>query len=555
MPLNTSMPDATLEVVEEVGTTRTVHLTESPFRIGRGGDGKNHLPLEDARVSRQSAVITFVNGEYCREDAGQRRGLFLNGAKIDETQSLAEGDVITFGNVETINLVFRTGLKRESLSNLLSRLDQPDVEKTGDRDLRQLSLLLEATALLQAHMPFEEVLGAMVDRAISVTEADRGLLLQSDESGSLDALVARRRGGFNLPPKSLLPSQSAIDHALTQHRGFIEQDVNLVDDSVRQAQSIVNQQLRSVIAIPLYSMARVHSMDSTSVSPGGSLLGLIYLDSRRPAAFSGLDRQILDALAIEAASVIDNARMVELEREWLQMEQDLSIARDIQQRLLPKEFKQFPFLAATGINESCYSVGGDCFDLVDLGDHRAAFVIADVAGKGLAAALLTAMLQGGFAAMSLAPDLTRLVTHFNRYIWSRSEANRYVTVFMGTPSDEGHCEVINAGHHSALLLRDGEIDAPFSPECFPIGMFPDAEFKTSAVTLQAGDVMLTDGINEAVDVNGEEFGVDRICDVVRADADSSVQDLQTSILEAVRNFSEGTEQADDMTLLLLRYTG
>ena len=137
-----------------MGTTRTVHLTETPFRIGRGGDGKNHLPLEDARVSRQSAVITFVDGEYCLEDAGQRRGLFLNGAKIDETQSLAEGDVITFGNVETINLVFRSGLKRESLSNLLSRMDQPDANETGDRDLRQLSLLLEATALLQAHMPF-----------------------------------------------------------------------------------------------------------------------------------------------------------------------------------------------------------------------------------------------------------------------------------------------------------------------------------------------------------------------------------------------------------------
>ena len=557
MPLNTSMPDATLEVVEEVGTTRTVHLTESPFRIGRGGDGKNHLPLEDAWVSRQSAVITFVNGEYCLEDAGQRRGLFLNGAKIDESQSLAEGDVITFGNVETINLVFRTGLKRESLTNLLSRMDQPDANQTGDRDLRQLSLLLEATALLQAHMPFEEVLGAMVDRAITVTEADRALLLQADESGSLAALVARRRGGFNLPPKSVVPSQTAIDHALTQHRGFIEQDVNLADDSVRQAQSIVNQQLRSVIAIPLYSLARVHAMDSTSVSPGGSLLGLIYLDSRQPAAFSGLDRQILDALAIEAASVIDNARMVELERERQQMEQDLSIARDIQQRLLPKEFQQFPFLAATGINESCYSVGGDYFDLVDQGDHRAAFVIADVAGKGLAAALLTAMLQGGFAGMSLAPDLTRLVTHFNRYIWSRSEANRYATVFMGTINDEGHCEVINAGHHSALLLRDGEIDAPFSPECFPIGMFPDAEFKTSSLTLQAGDtlVMFTDGINEAVDVDGEEFGVDRLCDVVRAGADSSVQELQTSILEAVQKFSEGAEQADDMTLLLLRYKG
>ena len=307
MTIETSIPDAVLEVVEEVGTTRTVHVTEFPFRIGRGGDGKNHLPLEDARVSRQSAVISFADGQFCLEDAGQRRGLFLNGAKIEEVQPLNEGDVITFGNVETINLVFRTGVKRKSLTNLLSRLDQPDGDETGDHDLRHLSLLLEATALLQAHMPFEEVLGAMIDRAITVTEADRGLLLQSNDDGELEALVARRRGGFNLPRKSVIPSQTAIDHALSEHRGFIEQDVNLADDSVRQAQSIVNQQLRSVIAIPLYSLSRVHSMESTSVSPGGSVLGLIYLDSRRPAAFSGLDRQVLDALAIEAGSVIDRS--------------------------------------------------------------------------------------------------------------------------------------------------------------------------------------------------------------------------------------------------------
>ena len=103
------------------------------------------------------------------------------------------------------------------------------------------------------------------------------------------------------------------------------------------------------------------------------------------------------------------------------MEQDLSIARDIQQKLLPKEFKKYPFFEVTGINDSCYSVGGDYFDLVDLGPERTAFVIADVAGKGLAAALLTAMIQGGFAGMSLTQDPTRLITHFNRYIWQRSE--------------------------------------------------------------------------------------------------------------------------------------
>ena len=268
---------------------------------------------------------------------GQRRGLFLNGAKVEEPVTLEQGDVITFGNADEVSIVFRSGQKRESLNDLLSRLDESTVGSTVDRDLRQLNLLLEATTLLQAHMPFEEVLGAMVDRALAVTEADRGLLFSADSESGLKPLVARRRGGFNLPPRTVVPSQTAIEHALDHRRSFIEVDVNLADDSVRQAASIVNQQLRSVIAVPLYSLARVHSMESTGVTTGQSLLGLLYMDSRRPAAFSGLGMQVLDALAIEASSVLDHARMVTIEKERRQMEQDLSIAREIQRNLVTSQ--------------------------------------------------------------------------------------------------------------------------------------------------------------------------------------------------------------------------
>ena len=557
MTFTTPMPDAFLEVIEEVGTTRTIHVTESPFRIGRGGDGKNHLALEDARISRQSALLVFDNGEFHLQDLGQRRGLFVNGAKVEESSVVKEGDMITFGTAEALSLVFRTGLKKESLSSLLSRLDQSTEAETGDRDLRQLSLLLEATALLQAHMPLEEVLGAMVDRAITITEADRGVLLEADPEGKLRPLVARRQGGFNLPPASVAPSQTAMDHALAEHRGFVERDVNLADDSLKHAESIVNQQLRSVVAIPLYSLARKQSMDSTSISSGGSLLGLLYVDSRRPAAFSGLGKQILDALAIEAASVIDNARMVELERERRQMEQDLSIAREIQQRLLPKEFKAAPFFEVTGINASCYSVGGDYFDLVALGADRSAFVIADVAGKGLSAALLTAMMQGGFSGITLAPDPTSLINHFNRYIWGRSEPNRYATVFMGVLDADGSCEFINAGHHSPVLLRNGAVTSPFQPDCFPLGMFAEAEYNSQSSRLEPGDtlVMFTDGINEAINVRGDEFGMERLEEVVIEHGDGSVDEIQAALLEAVAEFSKGAAQFDDMTLLILRYVG
>lgn len=397
----------------------------------------------------------------------------------------------------------------------------------------------------------------MVDRAISVTEGDRGILLEAGSEKKLRPMVVRKQGGFSLPPTSVVPSQTAIDRALAERRGFVEQDVHLAADSVRQAASIVNQQLRSVVAIPLYALSRFQSGDSTTIRTEGSLLGVLYIDSQRPSAFSGLDRQVLDALAIEASSVIDNARMVKLESERRQMEQDLSIARGIQQKLLPRELQEYTYLDVCGVNESCYSVGGDYFDVVQLEDNRVAFVVADVAGKGLSAALLTAVIQGGFAGLTLTPDPIRLISQLNQYVWARSDPNRYATAIMGVFGADGEIECINAGHHSALLARNGIVEEIFESECFPIGLFPEAEFCTSKSKLKPGDTLIifSDGLTEAVNTDGEEFGMDNVSAAFAANSELAAKELSAAVLGKISKFTEGAEQADDMTLLVLRYTG
>src|SRR5713226_3734422 len=134
------------------------------------------------------------------------------------------------------------------------------------------------------------------------------------------------------------------------------------------------------------------------------------------AAFSKMDRQILDALAADAASILDNARLVERERERQRLEQEIGIARDIQQALLPRNFRDYPHLSVSGINFPCLSVGGDYFDVFPLSDKRTAFLLADVSGKGLGAALLTTMLQGALSGMSLGSDPGRVFNHVNRFL-------------------------------------------------------------------------------------------------------------------------------------------
>src|ERR1700686_241936 len=186
--------------------------------------------------------------------------------------------------------------------------------------------------------------------------------------------------------------------------------------NLQAAASIVAQGLRAVVVIPLYASARASTDASSTDVRRGDFLGVLYMDSQAPTAFSKLDREILDALVPDAASILDNARLVERERERQRLEQEIGIARDIQQALLPKNFRDYPHLSVTGFNLPCLSVGGDYFDVFPLSDGRTAFLIADVSGKGLGAALLTTMLQGALSGMTLGTDPARVFNHVNRFL-------------------------------------------------------------------------------------------------------------------------------------------
>ena len=414
-----AIPEVVLEVVESDDTHRLVRVTHSPFAIGRGAESGNDLQLPDKRISRHSALLVYADGAFRLQDRGQRHGLYVNGEKI-QAQELRNGDIITFGGADSLQLIFRAGPLQESLPELLTRLERAATLEPGARDLRQLNLLLEAVALLQSPLSLEEVLGAMLDRAIAITNADRSLLLEADGKGSLRPLLARQASQRSLPAEGFDPSQTAIAEAVKQQRSIIEEDVRQAATALREATSIVGQDLRSLIAIPLLSLSRLRSTDATYVAAPGDLIGVLYLDSRLPAAFSRLERQILDALSLEVAGVLDNTRLVEKERERKRLDQELAIARDIQQALLPKDFQAFPYFDVTGTNQSCQAVGGDYFDLMEMGPDRSAFVIADVSGKGLGAALVTSMLQGTLCAMTLGQQPSSVFNHVNRFICAHS---------------------------------------------------------------------------------------------------------------------------------------
>jgi serine phosphatase RsbU (regulator of sigma subunit) len=324
---------------------------------------------------------------------------------------------------------------------------------------------------------------------------------------------------------------------------------------LQDAQSIVAQRLRAVVVIPLYGMTRANTQESVVNVKRGDFLGILYLDSRRPAAFSKLDRQILDALAADAASVLDNARLVERERERQRLEQEIDIARGIQQALLPRNFPDNPNFAVTGINFPCLAVGGDYFDVFPLSEGRTAFLIADVSGKGLGAAIVTTMLQGALSAMTLGTDPARVFNHVNRFLCDHSEVGRYATVFFGILDQDGHLEFINAGHPSPFLIRRGVAEEAFTEGSYPVGLVPEAEYTAACLKLEPGDtlVLFSDGVTEAMDPDEQLFGVPRLKQVLTGQMECPLEQLQKCVLESVENFARGAHQADDLTLLIVRY--
>jgi sigma-B regulation protein RsbU (phosphoserine phosphatase) len=532
-----------LEVECSGSPQKTVSVEHSPFLIGRSGHAENHLELESAWASRRCAAVVKARGGYLLEDRGNRTGVFVNGEKITR-KTLRDGDVITFGS-EDCTLKFHTSAGTATVHGMISRMGG---------GLSKLNLLLEATSLLHSHLPLDSVLGTMLDHAITITKADRGVLLVADSGGELKARLARDKSGKSLPPDSITPSQRVLDQALKEQTGVAIGDPDLAAADQKSGDRTFHIHPHSFIATPLYALPEGDAAISESPQHG-DLLGAIYLDSTHPAAFSELVRQIFDALAVEAASILENAHHMSREHERKLMEHELGLARAIQQALLPRGFRDYPHLTATGVNHPCTEVGGDYFDVFPMGESKAAILIADVSGHGLGAAMLTTMLQGALSGMTLSESPVRTFNQINQFLCEHTEVGHYATMFFSLLDHDGTLHYIKAGHPSPLLLRRGKVTSLYTEGSFPVGLIDEAKFTADTIQLEPEDTLLlfTDGVTEAEDPDGNAFGVPRLCELLAGHENTPLDELQHIVLEAVDGFCRGAVQADDITVLLARY--
>jgi sigma-B regulation protein RsbU (phosphoserine phosphatase) len=213
-------------------------------------------------------------------------------------------------------------------------------------------------------------------------------------------------------------------------------------------------------------------------------------------------------------------------------------------------------VAIAGLTLACYSVGGDCFDVIELGGGRRGFFVGDVSGKGISAALLATLLQGVFfttAAMDI--PICDIFSRVNKYLCERTMESRYATVFYGVLDKDGNFEYVNAGHVPPLVRRtSGSLD-PLASTNFPVGLFAEAEYQSARVKLEPGEfvVIYTDGVSEAVDTHNEQFEEARLRKILQESPARTVDEMVGAIRDSVKAFTQGAPQSDDITVLVIQY--
>jgi phosphoserine phosphatase RsbU/P len=538
-----------LIVTDSSGGVREVEITKPEFTLGRQGD--NDLVLFESRISRRHARISKTPQGYLLEDTGSRHGTFVNGTQVSSCL-LKSGDQIGLGIADTYALTFL--MQEAELPGLLEELGK--ATQSAAPQLQYLNLLLQVAQMLSRSPNLEKVLTALVDSALSITGADRGLLFLRGPDGELQLRVARAQDEISLDPLPEDYSKAVVQRVAETGR---EEMVLEETSTGRATNETVTLQggVRGVVALPLQKLPMADARGDSIIGAAPEQLGVLYLDGRsRATSLTGLDRQVLQTLAVESATVIENARLLRLTRQQERVQHDMELARNIQQDLLPRELPCSPYFGVHAFTVPSSSVGGDYYDAVALPGDRYGFVVADVSGKGLPAAILSANLQGAFAAVAATDmELPETFSRVNDFLLQRSGEAMYATMFYGVISPDGSFNFVNAGHAFPLVVRSGGAVEQIETSNFPVGLFPGVSYEAGNTRLAAGDIVLvfSDGLTEAQNFRNELFGESRLNSVAGDCARLPAASASEKILKAVKAFVGNAPPSDDLTLVVLRF--
>lgn len=355
-----------------------------------------------------------------------------------------------------------------------------------------------------------------------------------------DAFVVRRLRGLDSPMQLDAGDLKAWKDAL------IDAPAEVFEKRMRERQTL--EQTQSSLLVQLKTR--------------NELVGVLSLGESSFGRFSTKDHEILKGMAGQLALVIENAKLAERLVEHQKLQAELELAAEVQRSLLPISTPDIQDFDLCGFCKPAQQIGGDYYDFIPLGVDRTGLAIADVAGKGISAALLMSVVQATLRGQLLngleQVSIASLVKMLNRLICGSVSTSRYVTFFYAELNRRtGRVRFVNAGHNPpVLLVRKSETgNTHLLNAGGPVlGVFPDAQFEEGSFELQSGDLLVayTDGLTEAMNSAGEEFGEERLCAAIAGLNEGTAKDALDQLVHQVTTWSKGTRQHDDITVLVLK---
>jgi phosphoserine phosphatase RsbU/P len=559
----------TAELIVKYPDRAAEHFQISRLRITIGRSARNDLCIPDPFASRVHAEVRSEGDEYFLQDLGSANGTLYNGSVVEAPITLTRGGRIQIGETEIVfndspfplssgatmitdnsssipeatialSSADRTtsGLF-EAIEGARTREDSSAPRAAQQSDL--LALISKVGVALLASVTLHETLEQIVALVFEAVPADRCMIMMHDAKGTeLKVAVARLRDRAGEVGEIRI-SRSVIDEVVTNGKSVLTSDAQT--DPRFAGGTVMLQGVRSVLAVPL--------------GVGANVFGIIYADSPlSDNRFTEDHLKVLTTLASVAAIRVENARLTEEQMERERLEREQQVASEIQQRFLPAAAPQINGYELQGISFPCYEIGGDYYDFIQRDDGKLVVALGDVSGKGTAAALLMSSLHAAIHAQADNHNsITKTIGAVNRYLVESIPANRFVTLFYAEldPSD-GALAFLNAGHNPPLIVHSGGTMEQLASGGLPLGIMTETEFREGRTQLRPGDVLViySDGVSEAVNPTGEEFGPTRLYEVVSRNLDASAGGIRDRIESALTKFCQGTPAADDITLVIVK---
>ena len=514
-----------------------VAIPSEMITLGRASDCT--IPIKDRFLSRKHAEIVHDRGTWFVRDCGSVNGTLLNGVKIADSVPLRAGDRIALGDSE---VVFHSDeaasqfVAVDSDSHATNLAIKVDEEMRGNEGSRLLSTL--ALEFL-ADRPMSELFDFILDRVLALLHPSRAALaLFGDDRETFDLVKLRRQDSGD--SADLTISRTLLQQVVDGRQVVSFFDTSQ-DEKLARAQSIIAQHIRSAVCAPLL----VNDV----------VLGVLYLDyTSMRGAVTENDVRLVAQIARFAAVTLERTRLREEALAKAKFDEELRTAYAIQKRLLPDSVPTIEGYSFAATNRPCKTVSGDYYDIVVRPDGRIYFIVADVSGKGITAALVMSSVATAFNIFTRTdPTPADLVRELNVTLAPKTAPTKFVTLVVGVLDPKtGTVDYTNAGHVPPLVVSSKGVEMLKSTDLV-VGLMPLAKYRNQQTQLGEGDslVLFTDGVTEAEDEKENQFSLEEVADLIKPHYKTDAANLLSIIERRVEQHIGDAPAGDDITMLAM----